>query len=85
MTQEKKCVEKGCKKTVTTDKWCRLHYIIQSVIKNKKEIKQNEKQLDAYIEALTQKYPRNYLEIIKKDLQKPENFKRTLRGLKIEG
>ena len=83
MTQEKKCVEKGCKKSVTTDQRCRLHYIIQSVIKNKKVIKQNEKRLDAYIEALTQRYPRNYLEVLKKDLQKPGHLKRTLKGLHL--
>lgn len=83
MGKKNRCAYKKCKKPVSTGEWCRIHYMIQSVEKYKKLIKSKERMLDGYIEALTKKYPNRYLEVIKKDLENPENFKRTLKGLQL--
>lgn len=76
----KKCTYEDCKSPQTTAKFCRLHYI--ALWKDRKKSK--EKKLNQYIEAITKKYPNQYLEVIKKDLSSPENFKRAVDELDIE-
>ena len=64
----KYCLEEGCNDSSTFKGYCRLHYI-----KNWKYIKmqqklQAEKKLNEYIERLVDKYPNDYMKIIKEDL-----------------
>ncbi len=64
----KYCLEEGCQGSATFKGYCRVHYI-----KNWKYIKMQqklhaEKKLNEYIERLVEKYPKDYMKIIKEDL-----------------
>lgn len=76
----KTCLQEGCKEPRTTGKFCRLHYIAHW----KERQKSKEKKLNQYIEAITKKYPNQYLDVMKKDLSSPENFKKAIDELEIE-
>lgn len=78
------CLEQGCKQPATAQAHCRKHYII-----NWKHIQfdnqvRAEKRLNAYVNRLAEKYPKDYIEKIKEGLESEEKFKETLDDLNFE-
>ncbi|MBI2608228.1 MAG: hypothetical protein HYW47_01345 [Deltaproteobacteria bacterium] len=64
----KYCIEEHCASQALTKGYCRLHYI-----KNWKHLKMQEKlkserQLNEYIERMMDKYPADYIKMIREDL-----------------
>jgi hypothetical protein len=77
------CIEKGCDNIRTTQSYCRLHYLRNwKVIQKKKEILQEGK-LQEYIEELISKYPPKYIEALLSDLSDDKEFYRVLNELNI--
>jgi len=75
------CKEKGCKDAATTDGFCRLHYL-----RNWKEIKDAKKEagakrLNRYIERVLRENPDDYLDIIRRDLERPDFEDSVVRAL----
>ncbi len=79
-----KCHHEGCAHPATTEKFCRLHYIMVWKEKDRKLRHSKEKKLNQYINALTKKYPSDYIDVIKKDLSSADKFKKTVEDLEIE-
>lgn len=80
----KKCSERGCKLPSVSEGYCRLHYLA-----NWKHIKFNEqvkaeRRLNAYIDRLSKRYPKDYMEKIKEGLEDPEKFKQMADELEVE-
>lgn len=72
MARIKLCREKGCSDAATTGGYCRLHYL-----RRWKQIKDSQrasaaKKLNRYIERICKQNPDDYLEVIKRDLKKPD-------------
>jgi hypothetical protein len=77
----KGCSEPGCTLAAASGGFCRLHYIKnwKQVVEQKK--KSARERLNKYIENLSEKYPGEYLEMIKDDLEDEGAFRRRLREL----
>lgn len=81
----KKCSQKGCKQpSENTHGYCRLHYIA-----NWKHIKFNDKvkaerRLNAYVDRIAKKFPKDYLEKIKETLENEDKFKEMVSELDID-
>ena len=76
-----KCKKRGCKSRPTTGIHCRMHYIAFWAEKKEASAQQKGLMLDHYIQAITQRYPDKYLEIIKRDLSSEVSFEKTVKGL----
>lgn len=75
------CKEKGCKDAATTSGFCRLHYL-----RNWKQIRDAKreagaKRLNRYIERVLRKNPDDYLDVIRRDLEKPDFEDSVVRAL----
>jgi len=82
--KRKFCVQAQCKEEAVSHGYCRLHYIA-----NWKHIKFNdhvkaERRLNAYVDRLSKKYPKDYLERIKEGLENEEKFKQTVEELDLD-
>lgn len=80
----KACTQRGCKKEGQSEGYCRLHYLA-----NWKHIKFNEKvkaerRLNAYVDRIAKKYPKDYLDKIKETLENEDKFKEMVSELEIE-
>ena len=81
---KKKCAQRGCKTPSVSEGYCRLHYLA-----NWKHIKFNEqvkaeRRLNAYIDRLAKRYPKDYMEKIKEGLEDPEKFQQMVDELEVE-
>ncbi len=77
------CIEKGCDNIRTTQSYCRLHYLRNwKVVQKKREILKEGK-LQEYIEELILKYPTKYIESLLSDLSDDKEFYRVLNELNI--
>jgi flagellar biosynthesis GTPase FlhF len=77
------CVEKGCDNIRTTQSYCRLHYLRNwKVIQKKRDILKEGK-LQEYIEELISKYPPKYIEALLSDLSDDKEFYTVLNQLNI--
>lgn len=79
--KQKFCLHESCKNTVATKGFCRLHYI-----SHWKEIKagekaKSEKRLNAYVDRMARRYPKDYMERIKENLEDPEKFQASMDEL----
>jgi len=75
------CKEKGCDDAATTSGFCRLHYL-----KRRKRIKDERRQvaarkLNRYIERVCKENPDDYIDIIRRDLKKPDFEDSVVRAL----
>ena len=66
------CKEKGCSDAATTSGFCRFHYL-----KKWKQIKDVEKstgakRLNRYIERVMKENPNDYLDVIKREIGRPD-------------
>lgn len=83
-SKEKICLEPSCKREASAQGYCRLHYI-----SHWKHIRLNEKvkaerRLNAYVDRISKKYPKDYLEKIKETLEDEAKFKKMVTELEIE-
>jgi hypothetical protein len=81
MARIKICKEAGCKDAATTEGYCRLHYL-----RNWKSIKQRKqrrraKKLEGYIRSVMRRHPKDYVEVIKRDIRSPDFERRAEEGL----
>ncbi len=77
------CIEKGCDNIRTTQSYCRLHYLRNwKVIQKKRDILKEGK-LQEYIEELISKYPIKYIEALMSDLSDDKEFYKVLNELNI--
>ena len=84
-TKKKFCDQADCERGAVSHGYCRLHYI-----SNYKHIKFNnhvkaERRLNAYVDRLAKKYPKDYLERIKEGLESEDKFKETMQDLELDG
>jgi hypothetical protein len=83
--QKKKfCIQADCSEQAVSHGYCRLHYIA-----NWKHIKFNnkvkaERRLNAYVDRIAKKYPKDYMEKIKEGLESDEKFKKTWEELDLD-
>ena len=83
--KKKFCVQSDCKQEPVSHGYCRLHYIA-----NYRHIKFNnhvkaERRLNAYVDRLQKKYPKDYLDRIKEGLESEDKFKETIQELELDG
>lgn len=82
--KETVCAQTGCKKEVNAHGYCRLHYISNwKHIRFKEKVKA-ERRLNAYVDRIAKKYPKDYLEKIKETLEDEKKFKEMVSELDIE-
>ncbi|HXH76055.1 MAG TPA: hypothetical protein VNJ08_13880 [Bacteriovoracaceae bacterium] len=77
------CIEKGCDNIRTTQSYCRLHYLRNWKVVQKKRDILKEGKLQEYIEELISKYPTKYIEALLSDLSDDKEFYRVLNELNI--
>lgn len=83
-TKKKYCTFSRCKAPPATEGYCRLHYItVWKTLQLNKRIKA-EKRLNAYVDRLVKKYPKDYLEKLKEGLENEEKFRETIQELGAE-
>lgn len=83
--KQKFCLQESCGSQANVKGYCRLHYIthwkeIQSSAKDKAE-----KRLNAYVDRMAQRYPKDYMERIKEGLENEESFKSSMEEMETEG
>ena len=83
-TKKRYCIHSECKNLAENEGFCRLHYI-----SNWKHIKFNrrvkaERRLNAYVDLIARKYPKDYVERIKDGLASDEKFRETVEELDFE-
>jgi hypothetical protein len=82
--RKKACAETGCRVSATSHGYCRLHYLIHwKHIRLNEQVKA-EQRLNAYVNRLAKKYPKDYLEKIKEGLLDEDKFNQTIRELDLE-
>lgn len=76
-----RCAEKNCRQPAINGHYCRLHYIQhwKAVVEQKKQTAREK--LNRYIESMSEKYPGDYLEMIKDDLGNERAFRQRLQEL----
>ncbi|MES2527563.1 MAG: hypothetical protein V4598_10765 [Bdellovibrionota bacterium] len=77
------CIEKGCDNIRTTQSYCRLHYLRNWKVVQKKRDILKEGKLQEYIEELLSKYPTKYIEALLSDLSDDKDFYTVLNQLNI--
>jgi hypothetical protein len=77
------CIEKGCDNIRTTQSYCRLHYLRNWKVVQKKRDILKEGKLQEYIEELISKYPPKYIEALLSDLSDDKEFYKVLNELNI--
>ena len=77
------CIEKGCDNIRTTQSYCRLHYLRNWKVVQKKRDILKEGKLQEYIEELISKYPTKYIEALLSDLSDDKDFYTVLNQLNI--
>jgi hypothetical protein len=77
------CIEKGCDNIRTTQSYCRLHYLRNWKVVQKKRDILKEGKLQEYIEELISKYPVKYIEALLSDLSDDKEFYKVLNELNI--
>lgn len=81
---EKLCAHSRCRAQASSDGYCRLHYLANwRHIKLNEKIKA-EKRLNAFVDRIAKKYPKDYLEKIKEGLENEDKFKETVAELDVE-
>lgn len=77
----RKCHEEGCSQPQLSDGYCRLHYIKnwQEIIQSRKM--QARKNLNKYIESISERYPEDFMDRLRDDLGNDSKFKNRLREL----
>src|ERR1700745_1070819 len=82
--KKKFCVQPQCKAEAVSHGFCRLHYIANwKHIKFDRHVKA-ERRLNAYVDRLARKYPKDYLEKIKEGLEDEDKFRQTVEELELE-
>jgi hypothetical protein len=83
--KKKFCVESECSREAVSHGYCRLHYIAHwKHIKLDRHIKA-ERRLNAYVDRIAKKYPKDYLDKIKEGLENEEKFRNTMEELELDG
>lgn len=78
------CSHTGCKKEPSAHGYCRLHYISNwKHIRFKEKVKA-ERRLNAYVDKIAKKYPKDFLEKIKETLEDENKFKEMVTELDID-
>lgn len=78
------CIESDCKLEAVTHGYCRLHYIAHwRHIKFDRHVKA-ERRLNAYVDRLAKKYPKDFMEKIKEGLEDENKFRETVEELDLE-
>ena len=73
-----------CKSGATAHGFCRLHYIENwKTIKFDRHLKA-EKRLNAYVNQLSKRYPKDFMDKLKEGLENEEKFKQTVEELDLE-
>ena len=82
--KEISCAHAGCKKEPSAHGYCRLHYISNwKHIRFKEKVKA-ERRLNAYVDKIAKKYPKDFLEKIKETLEDENKFKEMITELDID-
>lgn len=82
--KKKFCMHDDCKSEAVTHGYCRLHYIANHrAIKQEQQAKA-ERRLNAYVDRLQKKYPKDYLERLKEGLENEDKFKETMNELELD-
>jgi len=82
--KKKFCVENECKQEAVSHGYCRLHYIGHwRHIKFDRHVKA-ERRLNAYVDRLTKKYPKDFMDKIKEGLEDESKFRETVEELDLE-
>ena len=82
-TKKKFCAQEDCKSQATQQGYCRLHYIANWRQLKADEKNKAERRLNAYVDRMSKKYPKDYLERIKEGLENEEKFKQTVDELDL--
>lgn len=78
------CLEAECKNESKSHGYCRLHYIAHwRTIKFSNHVKA-ERRLNAYVDRIAKKYPKEYLDKIKEGLESEEKFKASMEEAELE-
>jgi hypothetical protein len=84
-SKKKFCIQDKCKQQAVSNGYCRLHYIANwKHIRFDAQVKA-ERRLNAYVDRIAKKYPKDYLERIKEGLESEEKFKQTVEELDLDG
>ena len=78
------CCISSCSHTSEVNGYCRLHYIMHWNRIKKVERVEAERRLNKYIEEITKKYPTEYLEIIKKNLEDAKSLESIVQDMNLE-
>lgn len=82
--KQKLCVENDCKAGAVSHGYCRLHYIAHwKHIKFNDKVKA-ERRLNAYVDRIAKKYPKDYLDKIREGLEDENRFKQLAEELDVE-
>lgn len=82
--KKKYCIQAECNQLAVSHGYCRKHYIANwKHIKFDRHIKA-ERRLNAYVDRLAKKYPKDFLEKIKEGLEDEEKFRQTVEELDLE-
>ncbi len=78
------CREVACESLSTTGGYCRMHYIKNWKLIQRKRLIISEGHLNRFIEELVSKYPDKYLEAIRGDMLTLKDFTKVINDLEIE-
>jgi hypothetical protein len=81
---DQKCCISSCSNTTEINEYCRFHYIMHWNRIKKVERVEAERRLNKYIEEITKKYPTEYLEIIKKNLEDTKSLEKIVQDMNLE-
>lgn len=82
--KKKFCAADDCKSGAVSHGYCRLHYIQNYRNLKTDKMAKAERRLNAYVDRIQKKYPKDYLERIKEGLQDEGKFKETMEELEID-
>lgn len=78
------CESEGCKSMAASKGYCRLHYITNWKLIRLNDHLKAEKRLNAYVEKLAEKYPKDWMEKIKEGVEDESKFRQTVEELDVE-
>lgn len=82
--KQKFCMHDQCNQEASVKNYCRLHYITNWKELKVEEKEKAEKRLNAYVDRMARRYPKDYLERIKEGLGDEEKFNAETDGVEEE-
>jgi len=83
--KQKFCLHDQCSQEANLKGFCRLHYIANWRELKTSQKQKSEKRLNAYVDRMAERYPKDYMDRIREGLGDETKFRASLDEMEVDG